>query len=111
MVVFGRVLLMMFSTDAVVISNGYQILLTMAPFYITYICVEIYSGTIRGVGNTVIPMLITCFGICVLRVLWIFFWMPAHHTVRMLVSSYPLTWIFTSFLFVLYYFRGNWLKH
>ena len=111
MVVFGRVLLMMFSTDAVVISNGYQILLTMAPFYITYICVEIYSGTIRGVGNTVIPMLMTCFGICVLRVLWIFFWMPTHHTVRMLVTSYPLTWIFTSVLFVLYYFRGHWLRH
>lgn len=111
MVVFGRVLLMMFSTDPVVISNGYQILLTMAPFYITYICVEIYSGTIRGVGNTVIPMLMTCFGICVLRVLWIFFWMPTHHTVRMLVTSYPLTWIFTSVLFVLYYFRGHWLRH
>lgn len=56
-------------------------------------------------------MLMTCFGICVLRVLWIFFWMPTHHTVRMLVTSYPLTWIFTSVLFVLYYFRGHWLRH
>ena len=88
-----------------------MIMMTMTPFYITYIFVETYSGAIRGTGNTLIPMLITCFGVCVLRVLWIFLYIPGHHTVRAVVSSYPITWAFTSLLFILYYFRGNWLKH
>ena len=103
--------LLLFTSDPSVLHYGRMIMMTMTPFYITYIFVETYSGAIRGTGNTLIPMLITCFGVCVLRVLWIFLYIPGHHTVRAVVSSYPITWAFTSLLFILYYFRGNWLKH
>lgn len=103
--------LLLFTSDPSVLHYGRMIMMTMTPFYITYIFVETYSGAIRGTGNTLIPMLMTCFGICVIRILWIFIYVPEHHTVRTVVSSYPITWAFTSILFILYYFRGNWLKH
>ena len=35
---------------------------------------------------------------------------PAHHELNVLLLSYPITWIVTSAMFVVYYLRGNWLK-
>ena len=48
----------------------------ISPSYITYICIEILGGTARGCGDSIIPMLLTCFGICVLRVIWILVIVP-----------------------------------
>ena len=39
----------------------------LTPFYFTYVCVEVLSGAIRGTGEALKPMILTCFGICVLR--------------------------------------------
>ena len=73
-------------------------------------CIEILSGAIRGTGDSLIPMLITCGGVCVLRVVWIFAVLPLHRTFSTLIVSYPITWIITSVLFVLYYWKGGWLR-
>ena len=110
MVVFGRVLLMMFSTDAVVISNGYQILLTMAPFYITYVPIEILSGACRSAGDSLRPMLMTALGVCGFRIVWLAIVVPNWHELEVLAACYPISWVLTSCLFIFYYLRGNWLK-
>ena len=39
----------------------------LVPFYITYVAIEIISGAVRGAGDSILPMFITCVGICVLR--------------------------------------------
>ena len=107
----GNYGLLMFTSDTSVLYYGRMIMMHMTPFYITYIFVEIFSGAIRGTGNTIIPMIMTCFGVCVLRIIWILTVVPGHHTVQTVISSYPITWAFTSVLFILYYNLGNWLKH
>ena len=111
MLLAGRYCLMMFTSDTGVLNYGMLLIQTISPFYITYIFVEIYSNAIRGTGQTFIPMLLTCFGICVFRILWIFLYIPSHRTVPDLIISYPISWIFTSALFIVYYYKGNWLKH
>ena len=54
--------------------------------------------------------LISGFGICVLRIVWITCFLGADSHLNMVLYSYPISWAFTSLLFLIYYLRGNWLK-
>ena len=101
---YGRAFLYIFVDNQEVIRIGDQMIKFLAPFYITYICVEIFSGTLRGMGTALVPMLITLSGICVLRVSWILIVFPLHRTIETVEASYPITWATTSVLFVIYYF-------
>ena len=103
-------LLRMFSTDTQVIDIGTFILWRMSPFYFTFICVEVMAGAIRGTGDSLKPMLLTCGGVCVLRVVWIFTVLPLDRTLGTLLLRYPMTWSITSLLFIIYYVRGNWMR-
>lgn len=106
----GPVFYRLFTKDPTVIDCGLTILRTLAPFYVTYIFIEILSGTIRGTGDSLIPTLITCIGICGTRVFWISAIVPRWHDIRVVALSYPAAWIFTSFAFILYYQNGGWLR-
>lgn len=68
---FGGTILLLFTRDANVINICIAMMRVVSPAYITYICIEILSGTCRGCGDSFFPMLLTCFGVCVLRILWI----------------------------------------
>lgn len=99
----GHAFFRLFTSDAAVISIGMDILHFLVPTFITYVAIEIYSGALRGVGDCWLPMLITCLGVCVLRIVWIMAAVPFHRTIKMIVFSYPLTWITTTILFVIYF--------
>ena len=103
MYLFGDVLLRIFVTNEEVVRIGVQMIEFLAPFYCTYIAVEIFAGTLRGMGDAILPMLITLSGICILRVVWMFTVFPQSRTVQTIEMSYPLTWITTSLLFLIYY--------
>lgn len=100
----------LFTDDIQVITLGMEMLYSMAPFYFTFIFVEVLSGAIRGVGEALKPMLLTCFGICILRILWIIIVVPLYQTLLSITLCYPFTWCVTSLLFIIYYLRFNWLK-
>ena len=102
---FGRIgILHIFVKEQSVIDIGDQMIRFLAPFYFTYIGVEIFSSSLRGMGDALPPMLITLSGICILRVAWILIAFPINRTVEMIEWSYPITWITTSVLFAFYYF-------
>ncbi len=100
---WGKGFLYIFINDTEVIDIGMQMIKFLAPFYVTYIGVEIFSGVLRGMGDALMPMLITLSGICVLRVVWILAAFPLNRTIEMVETSYPITWITTSVLFFFYY--------
>lgn len=106
---FSGPLLSMFTGEAAVLEKGLEIMRFMVPYYFTYICIEILSGAIRGTGDSLIPTLITGGGVCVLRLLWIFFALPFKREFSMVMASYPITWVVTSILFIIYYRKGRWL--
>ncbi len=111
MLVFGREIFSLFNSDSQVISIGMDIMKFMVCFYITYVSIEVFSGVMRGVGDALIPTVITCLGVCALRIVWLLVAVPMHHTLYMVLASYPITWITTTILFVIYYFSGKWLKN
>jgi len=107
---FGGFIYRMFTTDAVVLDYGMQILRLVAPLWITYVCIEILSASVRGTGDSLIPTLMTLCGVCLLRVVWITMIVPTRPSVTMVMAAYPITWTITSTLFIIYYRRGSWLK-
>lgn len=109
MVLFARPILSIFSPDPEVLEIGVGMVQFLAPCYITYILVELLPGAIRGAGKSMVPMLISVFGVCGLRLLWLFVAVPAHHTIEMVEASYPITWTVTSICIFIYYRFGRWL--
>lgn len=106
----GEPLYRLFTDDAQVIALGMQILRLLVPTYVTYICIEVLAGAVRGTGDSLIPTLFTLTGVCLLRVAWVMGVAPAYHSLTVVLLSYPITWTITSVLFVIYYLKGGWLK-
>ena len=105
----GGYLFRLFTQDEAVIQQGVRILRLLVPFYCTYIPIELLSGAMRGTGDTLIPTMMTLFGVCLLRAVWVLLIVPMNPTIEMVLYSYPITWTLTSTLFIIYYFRGHWM--
>lgn len=99
----GQYIFLLFTTDAAVLSKGMEILHFMVPTFVTYVCIEIYSGSLRGTGDCWVPMIMTCLGVCVLRALWVCFAVPFRPDIHTVIFSYPLSWGLTSVLFIVYF--------
>ena len=106
----GESLYRLFSDDKEVIRQGMEILRLLVPTYVTYLCIEIFSGALRGTGDSLIPTLMTLFGVCVLRAVWVLAVAPAYHQLTVVLLCYPITWTVTSLMFLAYYLKGGWFQ-
>ena len=66
------------------------------PYFLAGI-MDVTTGTIRGMGVSLTPMIITVLGVCVMRIVWIFtvFQIEQFHTPSGLYISYPISWFLT----------------
>lgn len=101
----GEFLFRMFTSDHSVVAIGMQMLHLIAPAYFLFVFIELLSGALRGTGDVIIPMIMTCCGVCVLRVLWIMFVVPTRPAIETVIFSYPVTWVITAVLFIIYYIK------
>ena len=110
LMLLGRPLFLLFTNEAIVVERGLIVQRFLVPFFITYVCIEVYSGAMRGAGESLRPMIMTLLGVCVLRVLWVKFVAPIKpDSFLFMLACYPISWSFTSVLFLLYYLSGKWL--
>ena len=106
----GYLLVDLFTEDAEVRRISMELVRFMVPTFITYIAIEVLSGTLRGVGDAWMPLVITGVGICAVRVLWIIVALPVRPHILTAAFSYPLTWTITFLAFVVYYYCFSRLK-
>lgn len=85
------------------VSVGCRMLLVISPFYILNIYIENYAGALRGMGDTLAPMLFSVFGICVFRLIYLWVVFPLYPTLEVLCAMYPITWLLTNTLYMFYY--------
>ena len=100
---FGSVLLHIYSSDSEVIRYG---ILRMQIICMTYcLCgiMDVMVGSIRGLGYSIMPMIVSLAGACGLRVVWIFSVFVANHTLTCLYISYPVSWVITAAVHMLCY--------
>ena len=100
----GRYMLMLFTDDPTVLEIAVLIVLYIAPWYWLYAPIEVFSGGFRGLGDTLIPTIITAIGVCVTRVVWVFTVVPVWHDIQAVCVSYPISWAITSGTFFIYYY-------
>jgi len=92
---FAKELLSIYSTDEQVVAYGYQRLLIIMSTYFLCGIMDVMVGSIRGMGYSIMPMVVSLLGACGLRVLWIFTVFALYRTPQVLYISYPVTWIVT----------------
>lgn len=66
---------------------------------------EIAGASLRGIGYSMTPAVLTIFGTCVLRLLWV--WASANHFADfgLLMIIYPVTWTVTGIAVLIAFFR------
>ena len=114
-VLFGRELLSLYSAKDVVIEQGLARLKMICSCYALCGIMDVMVGALRGLGYSVMPMIVSLLGACGLRLLWIFtvFQIPEYHTTQVLYFSYPMSWIITITVHVICFLvvRRKFPKH
>lgn len=104
----GQHLIRLFTQDEGVIAISLMIMHCNVPLYVSFVPIDLLSGGMRGMGNSLAPMLIICFGVCIFRVVWLFTAVPLNNNIITIVLSYPISWILTSIVMIIYYL--HWSK-
>lgn len=92
----GTSLLSIYSSDPQVISYG---LLRMSLICVPYfLCgmMDVFVGSLRGMGYSVMPMLVSLTGACLFRIIWIFTIFATNRSLFVLYFSYPVSWALTA---------------
>ena len=96
---FGETLLGIYAPgNAEVIRYGMIRLVVITSTYFTCGLMDVFVGMLRGMGTSLIPMLISIFGVCGIRIVWIYTIFAQHRDLKTLYVSYPVSWIITGSL-------------
>ena len=100
-----------YSSDPEVIQYGLiRLSLVCAPYFLCGM-MDVMTGVMRGLGYSVMPMLVSLTGACAFRVIWIYTIFQMSHTLKTLYVSYPISWTLTfSVHFLCFLFAYHKLK-
>lgn len=98
-----------FSPDQAVIAYGHATMYILLPFYWSIAVHQILMGSIRGSGRTVVSMLIGVGNMCVLRMLYINLLVPHFPSYEAVMWCYPITWMTTMLMDILYTAKAKWI--
>ncbi len=104
-IIFGEFLLGIYSDSAVVIEAGMVRLTIICSIYAMLGVMDVLVGAIRGLGYSVVPMIVSIAGVCGLRLLWLatVFQIPDFHNIETVYFSYPISWFITLIVDVICY--------
>ena len=105
--IYGKTLMGFFTDDTGVINIGYDYLVIVSSFYIVFGAMFVMHGTLRGAGDTLIPMFITLFSLWVLRVPFSYF-LSQQWGETGIWWGIPIAWVFGFGASFIYYKTGRW---
>ncbi len=91
----GPHLLALYSNDDQVIFYGMIRLSVVAAPYCLCGMMEVVSGSVRGLGYSILPTLVSLAGACLFRIIWIFTVFQQFRTLLVLYLSWPISWVLT----------------
>ena len=109
LLIFSETIMHLFSNDPAVIAYGQQAMHFFCPFYWVLSILHALSGTVRGTGKSIPPMVVLLISLCFFRVLWVQFVMPNIASIEGIFMLYPISWAIGSGLMILYTWKGQWL--
>ena len=102
---FGTPLLGIYSKSTLVVQEGLKRMMYICTPYFLCGIMDTMAGMIRGLGYSILPMIVSLLGACVLRIIWILTvcQLPAFHHVEFVYASYPVTWAITTTAHIICY--------
>ena len=101
--VFGNQVSSIYTDDANVIKCSVEILaLTTVPYFLCGF-MDTFPGVLRGMGRSTVPMILCLLGTVGVRIIWIYCFFPHNRTLGYLFISYPVSWIATILMQLVYY--------
>ncbi len=100
---FAPQVLGLFTSDAEVVRYGQIRMHHVLVFQAIAASYDVTSSSLRGLGHSLGPALLTILGTCVLRLVWVFWVWPLQGGYGHLMEIYPLSWIITGVLVLTYY--------
>lgn len=88
---FGKPILSIFNSNPQVIEYGYLRLSILVCCHLFSVIYETISGYLRGFGISLLPAVLTTFGVCGLRVFWMMFIFPASPTYLTILMVFPIS--------------------
>ena len=110
LLLFRSQILGIYTDNPEVIAVGSMVMLSIMPYEFLFMPIEVFAGTMRGVGNSLMPTLITGSCVCLFRVVWLMTAVRHWHSLKTLTLSYPLSWALAAAVFLVVYFKGSWLR-
>jgi Na+-driven multidrug efflux pump len=107
---FAPVLLRMFSQETEVLAIGAAQAGTESLFFCMLALSHCLAGIFRGAGKTTIPMVVMLSSWCLLRITYITITVRLIPVINVIFWAYPLTWCTSTIIFIIYYFRANWMR-
>lgn len=101
----GNILLSIYSTDPQVIAAGILRLSIVCSSYFLCGMMDVIVGSLRGMGYSIMPMIVSLTGACLFRVIWIFTIFAIDHSLFVLYISYPISWILTFIVHFICYLK------
>ena len=92
MLQFGERLIGLYNADPGVIADGMIRMRIILPTYFLCGMMDVMVGQLRGIGYSVMPMIVSLTGACLLRIVWIMTVFAANPTLQTLYISYPISW-------------------
>jgi len=100
---FGSQLMGLYNSDPEVIRYGWTRMDIIMPTYFLCGLMDVMVGQLRGIGYSVMPMIVSLTGACLLRIVWILTVFAANPTLYILYISYPISWAVTFAIHMLCY--------
>lgn len=94
--VFGPWLLQLYTNEPVVIDYALNRMKFVCAIYALCGLMDILVGSLRGLGYSFIPMIVSLIGVCAFRVLWVNVVFKNSPTLTTLYISYPISWVITA---------------
>ncbi len=103
--VFGRQVMSVFIKDSPEsVDVGILRLKLLSIPYFLYALMTVFAASMRGMGRSFVPMVLSLTGVCLLRTGWVYTAVKAYHTLECLYISYPLSWVVTLSAQIIAYF-------
>jgi len=100
----GHGLLSLYTSDPVAIEFGMKRMGVICTLYLLCGMMDAVCGSIRGLGYSVVPMVVSLIGACGFRILWIYTYFSTHRSLTVLYWSYPISWAMTGAVHLICYF-------
>lgn len=107
--ILAPILIGLFNDNPDVIAFGVLQERTEALFYFLLALSHCLAGILRGAGKSSVPMIVMLICWCVIRITYITITVRLIPDIRVIFWAYPLTWFLSSIVFLVYYYKANWL--